>query len=107
MSTEKNKAVLPRLNEELNRGNLAILDQHPGLDEVRPMLMELLAARRAGLIQERTEEIIAEGDWVAVRVLRTGGPFGDGIEEIAMLKIVDGHIVKQYSQGGPITTKHV
>lgn len=107
MSTEENKAVLSRLNEELDRGNLAILDQHPGLDEVRPMLMQLLAARQAGLIQERTEEIIAEGDWVAVRVLRTGGPFGDGIEEIAMLKIIDGRIIKQHSQGGPITAKHV
>jgi hypothetical protein len=106
MTTEENKAVLRRLNEELDRGNLAILDQHPGLDEVHPMLMQLLAARQSGLIQERTEEIIAEGDWVAVRVIRTGGPFGDGVEEIAMLKIVDGHILKQYSQGGSISAQH-
>jgi len=105
MSTEENKAVLRRLNEELDRGNLAILDQHPGLDEVHPMLMQLLEARHSGLIQERTEEIIAEGDWVVVRVIRTGGPFGDGVEEIAMLKIVDGHILKQHSQGGPISTQ--
>jgi hypothetical protein len=102
MSIEENKAVVRRLAEELDRGNLDILKEHPGLDEVRPMLMQLLAARQAGQIQERVEEMIAEGDWVAVRAIRTGGPFGDGIEEIAMLKIVDGHIVKQHSQGGPI-----
>ncbi len=102
MSIEENKAIVRRLAEELDRGNLAILDQHPGLDEVRPMVMQLLAARQAGQIQERMEEMIAEGDWVAVRVVRTGGPFGNGIEEIAMLKIVDGRIVKQHSQGGPI-----
>jgi hypothetical protein len=102
MSIEENKAVIRRLTEELECNNLTILDEHPGLDEVRPMLLQLLAARQAGIVQERTEEIIAEGDWVAVRVIRTGGSCGDGVEEIALVKIVDGHIVKQHSQGGPI-----
>ncbi len=102
MSIEENKAVVRRLVQELEQGNLAILDQHPGLDEVRPMLMQFLAAHQAGMIQQRFEEMIAEGEWVAMRIIRTGGPFGAGVEELAMFRIVDGHIVKQHSQGGPI-----
>ncbi len=102
MSIDENKAVVRRLVQELEQGNLAILDEHPGLDEVRPMLMQLLAAYQAGVFQQRTEEVIAEGEWVALRMIRTGGPFGAGVEELAMLRIVDGHIVKQHSQGGPI-----
>ena len=102
MSVEENKAVLRRLAEELEKGNLAILDEHPGLDEVRLMVMQLLAARKSANIQERIEEMIGEGDWVALRVIRSGGPFGDGVEEIAMCKVVDGKIVRQHSQGGPI-----
>ncbi len=102
MSIDENKAVVRRLVQELEQGNLAILDQHPGLDEVRPMLMQILAAYQAGMIQQRIEEVIAEGERVALRVIRTGGPFGAGVEELAMLQIVDGHIVKQHSQGGPI-----
>ncbi len=105
MSVEENKAVLRRLTEELEKGNLAVLDEHPGLDEVRPMVMQLLAARKRANIQERIEEMIGEGDWVAVRVIRSGGPFGDGIEEIALIKVVDGKIVKQHSQGGPISVR--
>ena len=102
MSTEENKAVVRRLAQELEQGNLAILNEHPGLDEVRPTIMQLLAARQTAPIQERIEEMIAEGDWVAVRVIRSGGSFGAGVEEIAMCKIVDGKIVKQHSQGGPL-----
>ena len=102
MSIEENKAVIRRLSEELEQGNLAILDEHPGLDEVRPMATQIVAARQSANIQGRIEEMIGEGDWVAVRVIRSGGPFGDGIEEIALLKVVDGKIVKQHSQGGPL-----
>ena len=102
MSTEENKAVIRQLAQELAQGNLAILDEHPGLDEVRPMAMQILAARQTAHIEERIAEMIAEGDWVAVRVIRSGGPFGAGIEEIAMCKVVDGKIVKQHSQGGPL-----
>ena len=102
MSTDENKAVLHRLMQELAQGNLDILNEHPGLDDVRPMLMQLLDLRKTMTIQEQIEEMIAEGDWVAVRVIRIGGPFGDGVEEIAMCKIVDGKIVKQHSQGGPL-----
>jgi predicted SnoaL-like aldol condensation-catalyzing enzyme len=102
MSIEANKAVLWQLVQELEQGNLSVLDQHPGLNEVRPMLTELLAAQGAGVIQQRIEEVIAEGDWVACRIIRTGGPFGAGVEELAMFKVVDGTIVKQHSQGGPL-----
>ncbi len=69
------------------------------------MAMQILAARQSAHIEERIEEVIAEGDWVAVRVIRSGGPFGDGIEEIAMCKVVDGKIVKQHSQGGPLNAR--
>lgn len=105
MSTDENKAVLHRLMQELEQGNLDILNEHPGLDEVRPMLMQLLDLRKTTTMQEQIAEMIAEGDWVAVRVIRTGGPFSEGVEEIAMCKIVDGKIVKQHSQGGPLARR--
>ena len=38
----------------------------------------------------------------SIQVIRSVGPFGTGVEELAMFQIVDGHIVKQHSQGGPI-----
>ena len=86
MSAHENKAILVRLAEEFNRGNLGIVDEifSPNLriispspdwppfpDGVEGARVMLSAMREAG-VEMKIEDIIAEDDRVAVRWTTTG-----------------------------------
>ena len=75
MSAEMNKAVVRRLHQALDRGDLAAIDTHPGLiAEFKPMYVAMSQAF-AG-ITITSEQLVAEGDWVGyhltVRATQTG-----------------------------------
>lgn len=108
MSTEENKAVVIRINESANRHDLAALDQHPGMRETREFLARLFHAFPD--MHTTIEELVADGEWVAVRMVARGthqgewegkAPTGRTVvsEVLAMHRIVDGRIVTSYSQG--------
>jgi steroid delta-isomerase-like uncharacterized protein len=91
MSTEDNKAIVLRNYEELNKGNLGIVDElyatnyvghTAGLPEPvrgREALKPLLAAYFTAFpdLHETPEDLIAEGDKVAIRVTYRGTHKGD------------------------------
>jgi predicted ester cyclase len=111
MSTEENKAVVIRMNESANRHDLFAMGRHPGMQETK----EFLARRFRAFpdTQATIEEMVAEGEWVAVRMVARGthqgewegkAPTGRTVvsEVLAMHRIVDGRIVTSYSQGRPL-----
>ena len=111
MSTEENKAVVVRMHDALNRHNLAALDEHPGMAGAREFLTRYFQAcpdARATI-----QELVAEGEWVAVRMISHGTQQGEwgGVapsdqrredEVLAMHRVVDGRVVTSYSRGGPL-----
>ena len=111
MSAEENKAVVIRMNESANRHDLTAMDEHPGMAGTREFLTRYFQAfpdARATI-----QELVAEGEWVAVRMVARGTQQGEwgGVapsgqrredEVLAMHRIVDGRIVTSYSQGGPL-----
>ena len=66
MSAAENTAVMRRLYIALNHGNLAVLDDHPGLADVKPTLQHACAT--APDTQATIEELVAEGERVARRL---------------------------------------
>jgi predicted ester cyclase len=111
MSTEENKAIVIRLVESINRRDLGALDAHPGMRETKEFLGRYFAA----FPDARTtiEELVAEGEWVAARMISRGTQLGEwagrpptgqpiAAEIVNMHRIVDGRIVVAYGQGGPI-----
>ena len=102
---EENKAIVRRLHEALNEGNLVALDEHPGMAGFKAMYGRLLLAFPD--IRVTTERLVAEGDWVAYHVTARGthegewlgyAPTGrqvawevDGMYQLAGGKIVGGH----------------
>lgn len=106
-STETLKSLVRHVIEEATRGNLDILQEHPGLHEIIPMqraLYEGYSERQVTFALQFTD-----GEWVASRVItnykHTGmfmgiPPTHKQIEmEILMFhRIVDGKIVQQHSQ---------
>jgi predicted ester cyclase len=120
MSVERNKAIVHRLFEVWNTGNLDAIEELYAADYVadyRPY-----AALRhgydaiKGMVQcahvafpdyhEELEEMIAEGDKVVVRLTITGTQLGQWgplpptgkpvrFEEIVILRFIDGKVVEQ------------
>ena len=89
MSTEENKAVVVRMHEALNHHDLAALDEHPGMAGTREFLTRYFQAcpdARATI-----QELVAEGEWVAVRMISRGtqqgewGGLGDAREQCERL----------------------
>ena len=123
MSTEQNKAIVRRLHDLWNKGDLAMIPEvfHPdfaghwppssrkperrGLDEVR-----------AGIISTRTAfpdwfedvvDMVAEGDRVATRYISTGTHRGEfwgippsgtrvTVHEMSIYRIAEGKIIEQW-----------
>ena len=118
MSFEGNKALFVRLLDELNRGNLGIVDQviAPDAVMISPHLSEPIRGRQSfkdvfggvGIealeLQYTPEEIIAEGDNVAVRFTARGthrGEFAGAaptgkpvtVEHVVIYRVANGQIV--------------
>jgi steroid delta-isomerase-like uncharacterized protein len=121
MSTERNKAIVRRLFDEVwNTGSLDrieelyaanfVADYRPyaplrhGHDAIRGMVQRAHAAFPD--FHEELEEMIAEGDKVVVRFTITGTQLGQwgplpptgkpvSFEEIVILRFVDGKVVEQ------------
>lgn len=106
-SAETLKSLVRHIIEESTRGNLDILQEHPGLQEIIPMqraLSEGFSERKVTFTLQ-----FADGEWVASRILTSGKHTGmfmgnpptnkRGEYEVLLLhRIVDGKIVQQYSQ---------
>jgi predicted ester cyclase len=87
MSLEKNKAIVRRFTEELNEGNIAIMDEllapdfgHPalqlqGLESYKQF--ETVTRKAFPDLHDTIEDIIAEGDRVCVRSKVTGTHTGE------------------------------
>ena len=111
MSDEENKAVIVRMHEAVNRHDLTALDEHPGMAGTREFLTRYFQVCPDA--QATIEELVAEGEWVVVRMISRGTQRGEwgGVapsgqlhedEVLAMHRIVDGRIVTSYSQGGSL-----
>ncbi len=111
MSVEENKAVVTRVDEAVNRRDLDALDEHPGLHEAKKFLAGLFQA--VPDMQTTIEEMVAEGEWVAVRRIARGTQRGEWqgmaptgrphtVEVLGMYRVVDGHIVTAYANGHPL-----
>ncbi len=111
MSTEENKALVRHILEEIGRGNLAIMNDHPGMREALPHIKLMREARpdtKADIAQQ-----LADGDWVVTRLLLSGvlakefmgTPAGThyASETILLHKVVNGKVVEQHSQAGRVS----
>jgi len=122
MSTEQNKALMRRFYEEISKGNLAALDElvaadlvdHspfvPGQAPGRQGTLELFTMIRAAFpdLHVTVEDMVAEGDKVAVRGTMSGthkgeftgiAPTGKQITvgTIEILRIVGGKMVEHWN----------
>jgi predicted ester cyclase len=88
MSSEDNKAIVRRIHDEINRGNLAIVDELYAPDYLShvghrtgglPEYKEYLASHRAAFPDWHTtiEDLMADGDKVVARVSEHGSHKGE------------------------------
>ena len=119
MSTEKNKAIVRRLFEEMMKGNLAIADeliaadyaQHSvfGIPNGREGFKQFFMAFAAAVPDSHfvIEDVIAEGDKVVTRLTVTGTQTGTlrgipptekkfSMRGIDIFRVVDGKIVEHW-----------
>lgn len=111
---EQNKELVRQLWDDVNAGNLALLEEHPGLAEIIPTVTAL--QRVLADAGSDTQELLADGDWVAMREIMWGTPQEDllgaragertHLEAIGMYRVRDGKIVEQRSQIGPHDHPH-
>ncbi len=110
MSAEHNKAVVRHMLEDLWQGNLAVLNEHPGMHETIPFITQMFDSvvfSRQEIVQQ-----LADGDWVITRFLSTGTntknfmgmPAGTHArtEVIMMHRVQNDKIVEQHTQGGQV-----
>jgi predicted ester cyclase len=111
MSVEENKAVVVRVHESINRHDLDALNAHPGMAETKVFLEGRF--RAVPDMQATIDLLVAEGEWVAARLLIRGTQQGEWmgqaptggtllVEVLTLFRVVDGRIVTAYSQGSPI-----
>jgi predicted ester cyclase len=106
---EANKALVRSVLNKGYAGNIAALEEHPGLGElvaITRQAMQDLTDRSFEL-----KEMLADGDWVVVRALLGGTPTVDSFgvqagtparwEAISMFRVQDGKIVQRHAQRGP------
>ncbi len=121
MSTEENKAISRRWREELDQGNWAVLDEYLSRDFVLHMpgsppqdqagMKDVLTMIYGAFPDFHTtfEDLVAEGDKVALRMTFSGThqgafqgipPTGKQITVSAIVidRIVDGKLVEHWSQ---------
>jgi predicted ester cyclase len=106
---EQNKAIVVDLYERIHRGELSAMDGHPGLAETRVYLPLALAAFPD--LSARTEQVVAEGDRVAIHIWLRGTHLGDlaGIpatgkavefQLISIERVKEGRIIQHNSEAG-------
>ncbi len=104
---EENTAIVRRLHEALNEGNLAALDEHPGMAGFKAMYGRLLVAFPD--TRNTIERLVAEDDWVAYHLAARGTHLGEWLgcaptgrqvawEVDGMYRLSDGEIVGGYGQ---------
>ena len=123
MSTEENKALVRRFYEEIDKGNIEILDELVAEDyaDHNPPPLPGLAPGREGLKQafkifwdatpgyHHIEDQIAEGDKVVTRLTSYGKHEGDlpgaprtgndmKVTSITIHRIADGKLVEKWSE---------
>ena len=92
--------------------DLSALDEHPALAPSKPFFQQLSTAFPDS--QATLHEVLADGDWVVVRLTASGTHQGEWMgtpptgrhaawEVIAMYQIVDGKIVRQHSQADVVS----
>ena len=107
MSAEANKAVFRAVFEALNEQRLDVLDTHPGLAPMKPFFAGFFAAWPDSVAERH--ELVAEGDWVACRIVQRGTHRGEwhGMpatgrraewELIATYRFADGKLVEAHAQ---------
>jgi len=112
MSIEANKAVLVAHVQAMNEQRLESLDDHPGIAHTKPFFQQYFAAFPDST--STLHEVVAEGDWVAYRLMLRGTHQGEWLgipatgrrveyEALGMMKIVDGKIVEDHGQADNIT----
>jgi predicted ester cyclase len=105
--TDRHKAIVRAIHEGLSQGDLSVLEPHPGLAPMREWFPLFLRAFPD--IQTVTEELVAEGDWVAYRLVNRGthlgewrgcSPTGQALEfEVnGMYRFAAGRIVQAHGQ---------
>jgi predicted ester cyclase len=110
VSLEKNKAIIRKAIEEINKRNLAVLDEFvapdyidhtnplQGLEDVKQFYTRTL--KDFPDLQRTIEDIIAEGDkvWVRSKITATD-PAGKKVElpTVTIYRIVNGKIVETWS----------
>jgi len=112
-SAETLKGLVRHVIEEATRGNLDILQAHPGLQETIPMQRAL----HEGFSEPKVTFALqfTEGEWVASRIIdsrkHTGTFMGNPptnrqieIEVLMFHRIVDGKIVQQHAQADVIAS---
>ncbi len=112
MSAETNKAIVLRMIEEMNAGRLEALDAHPAMARMKPFFQQMGAAFPD--VSTVVREALAEGEWVACRMMTRGTQRGDWMgvpatgrsaewEVIATYRLDDGKIVEQHGQADNIS----
>ncbi len=107
MSVEESKAVVQQFGDAMMRKDLAFMDAHPGLAASKAFYTELGAAFPD--LQGEVQTTVADGEWVASRVMVSGTHQGSFMgmpatgkhaswEVIQMHRIVNGKIVESYGQ---------
>jgi predicted ester cyclase len=125
-AAERNKNVIRRLLEEVDRGNLDVIDAcyAAGYVDRTPSPIRSLAAGRDGVRQafalfqqafpdtrHTIEDLVAEGDRLAARIsargTHTGDLFGHAptgkvvtLTGITIYRLVDGQIVERWAEHG-------
>lgn len=114
MAVTENKDVIRRLVEEVwNRGDVAVIDElhtpdtirHPSatgqlgeIEDTRRFVAEVRAATPDGHYQ--IEDLIAEGDKVALRWEMHGPSTGQSRSGVIVYRIEGGKIAERWSYGG-------
>ncbi|GAC1396425.1 MAG: hypothetical protein NVSMB65_15600 [Chloroflexota bacterium] len=107
MSVEESKAVIQQFGDAMMRRDLAFIEAHPALAAHRAFYVELFAAFPD--MQGEAQTTVAEGEWVASRVMVSGTHHGTFMgmpatgkhaswEVINMHRIVNGKIVETHGQ---------
>jgi predicted ester cyclase len=71
---DRNKATVRHIHDQLIQGNLAVLDDHPALAPMRAWFPAFLRAFPD--TRTLTEDLVAEGDRVAYRLVNRGTHVG-------------------------------
>jgi predicted ester cyclase len=107
MAAEEPTAVARQLEEAFNRHDAGFYDTHPGLTPAKAFYEQLWAAFPD--MRATPETTIADGGWIAQRLVVSGTMRGDFMgmpatgkhatyEVITMFRVEDGTIVKYYAQ---------